>query len=556
MNNPLSIAYLQEAATLRNVTAYRKFRAIEMESRKHCLLRGQLELNAAEMPLPLDEVESATDILKRFCIGGMSLGSISSECHETIATAMNKIDGRSNCGEGGENPARYKDARTRSRVKQIATARFGVTSAYLAHADEIQVKVAQGSKPGTGELLGAEKAIDEVALLRRVPKGTELISPPPHHDIYSIEDMKELIYELRCANPKAKISVKLVSAAGVGIIATGVTKSNADLIVISGHDGGTAGGTWTSIKSTGLPWEMGLSEAHQVLKRNHLRSRVKLQADGQIRTGFDVVVAAILGADEVALCTTPLITQGCIMTRKCHLNTCPVGIATMNPELRKYFKGKPEYLINYLYMLAHDVRFHMASMGVRSYNEMIGRTDLIYKIESDDHKARSLNFSALLRPGDAPPHEVNIGSLMRPKGNLDVKLSKLATEVLEGQKKKLIVDMIISNMCRAFGSGISYQISTLFGEAGLPDEYSIQVNISGSAGQAFCAYLQKGLTVMLEGDANDYVGKGLSGGTVIIFPPKEAIFESHKNVIAGNVCLYGATSGRVFMRGIVGERLV
>lgn len=559
LNEPASIAALQEAATNKSKSAYEKFCESNMESVRNCMLRGRLELRKLDQPLPLSEIESAAEIVKRFATGAMSFGSISIEAHQSLALAMNKIGGKSNTGEGGENPERYLDSEKRSAIKQVASGRFGVTSSYLAHADDLQIKMAQGAKPGEGGELGGNKVTVDIARTRHSVAGVGLISPPPHHDIYSIEDLAELIYDLKCANPDARISVKLVSEVGVGVVASGVAKGKAEHIVVSGHDGGTGASSWTGIKNAGLPWELGVAETHQVLVLNNLRSRIVLQADGQIRTGFDVVVAACLGADEIGFSTAPLIVLGCTMMRKCHLNTCPVGVATQDPILRKKFTGQPEHVINYLFMVAEEVRVHMAAIGVRTYQELIGRTDFLKPLETGNTKAKLLNLNLILQNALHMRPGVNIkgGSNKQDfqlEQRLDNELIKQAAGVIDGATKSVSIAMKIHNECRAFGSTLSYHISKKYHEEGLPDGYSININLTGSAGQSFCAFLAKGITCTLEGDANDYVGKGLSGGTIIIYPPKVSPFESHLNVICGNVCLYGATSGKAFMRGIASER--
>ncbi|KAB0798457.1 hypothetical protein PPYR_09450 [Photinus pyralis] len=559
INDPGSIAALQESALTKNKSAYDKFREATMESVKNCMLRGRLELRTLDQALPLSEIESASNIVKRFATGAMSFGSISLEAHQTLAIAMNKFGGKSNTGEGGEDAERYLDAEKRSSIKQVASGRFGVTSSYLAHSDDLQIKMAQGAKPGEGGELPGYKVSPDIAKTRHSVPGVGLISPPPHHDIYSIEDLAELIYDLKCANPNARISVKLVSEVGVGVVASGVAKGKAEHIVVSGHDGGTGASSWTGIKNAGLPWELGIAETHQVLVLNNLRSRIVLQADGQIRTGFDVIVAALLGADEIGFSTAPLIVMGCTMMRKCHLNTCPVGIATQDPILRKKFTGQPEHVINYFFMLAEEVREHMASLGVRSYQELIGRTDLLRASECGNMKAKMLNLNLILqnalhlRPG------VNIkGGTERQdfqlEQRLDNKLIELSKDVIDGRSKYVKIEMDITNECRAFASTLSYYVSMKYNEEGLPNDSKIDIYLKGSAGQSFCAFMANGITCTLEGDANDYVGKGLSGGIIIICPPKTSKFESHLNVIAGNVCLYGATSGRAYMRGIASER--
>ncbi|XP_045493540.1 glutamate synthase [NADH], amyloplastic isoform X2 [Colias croceus] len=564
VNDPMSIANLQEAANNNNHSAYDRFRESTLESVRACTLRGQLELVKLDEPIPLSEVEPASEIVKRFATGAMSFGSISLEAHTTLAIAMNRIGGKSNTGEGGENADRYLDQEPefnkRSAIKQVASGRFGVTASYLAHADDLQIKMAQGAKPGEGGELPGYKVTEDIARTRCSVAGVGLISPPPHHDIYSIEDLAELIYDLKCANPKARISVKLVSEVGVGVVASGVAKGKAEHIVISGHDGGTGASSWTGIKCAGLPWELGVAETHQVLVLNDLRSRVVVQADGQIRTGFDVMVAALLGADEFGFSTAPLIALGCTMMRKCHLNTCPVGIATQDPVLRKKFAGKPEHVINYLFMLAEEVREHMAAVGVRRFQELIGRTDLLKVRENNDnHKARALNLSLILKNALHMRPGVNIvgGSKSQDfqlEKRLDNQVIQQCAGILDGTQQNIDISMKITNEDRAFTSTLSYHIAMKYGDAGLPDGTSINISLVGSAGQSFCAFMSKGVTVTLEGDANDYVGKGLSGGKVIIYPPKSSQFESHLNVIVGNVCLYGATSGRAYFRGIASER--
>nr|CAI5835199.1 unnamed protein product [Callosobruchus analis] len=559
LNEPASIAALQESATGNSKTAYQKYIESTMQSIRNCMLRGRLDLRTLDQPLPLDEIEPASEIVKRFATGAMSFGSISLEAHQTLAVAMNKVGGKSNTGEGGEDPERYLDSQRRSAIKQVASGRFGVTSSYLAHSDDLQIKMAQGAKPGEGGELPGYKVSADIAKTRHSVAGVGLISPPPHHDIYSIEDLAELIYDLKCANPQARISVKLVSEVGVGVVASGVAKGKAEHIVVSGHDGGTGASSWTGIKSAGLPWELGIAETHQVLVLNNLRSRIVLQADGNIRTGFDVVVAALLGADEVGFSTAPLIVMGCTMMRKCHLNTCPVGIATQDPVLRKKFTGQPEHVINYLFMLAEEVRENMAKLGVRTFQELIGRTDLLKVVDTGSAKAKMLNLNLILQNALHMRPGVNIkgGSEKQDfqlEQRLENQLIEKAKPVIDGQAQEVEVELKIRNEDRAFGSTLSYYISCKYNEDGLPEDSSINVRLTGSAGQSFCAFLAKGVHVTLEGDANDYVGKGLSGGTIVIYPPKTSPFESHLNVIVGNVCLYGATSGKAYMRGIASER--
>ncbi|XP_076076951.1 uncharacterized protein LOC143047651 isoform X1 [Mytilus galloprovincialis] len=565
MNDPMTIANLQDAAKNNNTDAYDRFKESSQESTQKCSLRGQMDFIFGDNPIDISEVEEAKEIVKRFCTGAMSFGSLSIEAHTTLAIAMNRAGGKSNTGEGGEDAERYLNEdpmfNKRSKIKQVASGRFGVTSSYLANADELQIKMAQGAKPGEGGELPGHKVSKEIATTRHSIPGVGLISPPPHHDIYSIEDLAELIYDLKCSNPEARISVKLVSEVGVGIIAAGVAKGKSEHITISGHDGGTGASSWTGIKNAGLPWELGISETHQTLVMSDLRSRVVLQADGQIRTGKDVVIAAMLGADEMGFSTAPLIAMGCTMMRKCHLNTCPVGVATQDPELRKKFAGKPEYVVNYLFLIAEDVRSILAKMGFRRLQDLIGKTDrLKFAPDPENHKAKLLDFSKILKNALDMRPGINIkgGSipqLFELEKRLDYKVYAQAKDVIEGLKKNVEIEMNITNEDRTFGSTLSYYISKKTVEAGLPDK-SIVLKMKGSGGQSFCAFLAKGVYVELEGDANDYVGKGLSGGEIVIYPPKNISegFQSVNNIIVGNVVLYGATSGRAFFRGQTAER--
>ncbi|XP_041354050.1 putative glutamate synthase [NADPH] [Gigantopelta aegis] len=565
MNDPMTIANLQDSAVNNNRDAYAKFAESSTESARHCTLRGQLAFHFIDKPLDLAEVEEAKEIVKRFCTGAMSFGSISYEAHSALAVAMNRIGGKSNTGEGGENSDRYLNEdpqfNKRSKIKQVASGRFGVTSSYLTHADELQIKMAQGAKPGEGGELPGYKVTKDIAQTRHSIPGVGLISPPPHHDIYSIEDLAQLIYDLKAANPDARISVKLVSEMGVGIVAAGVAKGKSEHITISGHDGGTGASSWTGIKNAGLPWELGISETHQTLVLNDLRSRVILQADGQMRSGFDVVVAGLLGADEIGFSTAPLIALGCTMMRKCHLNTCPVGIATQDPILRKKFAGKPEHVVNYFFLLAEEVREIMAKLGFRSFQEIIGRTDkLKFKPDPDNPKARLLDFSKiLLKATDLRPTASIVGGSVKQvfgfEKRLDNILIEKVTDIFEKRTKQVVVDMKITNEDRTFASTLSYHISRHTVEAGLP-ENSVIINVTGSGGQSFCAFMARGVHVFLEGDANDYVGKGLSGGEIVIYPPRSmpSAFKSEDNIIVGNVCLYGATSGKAFFRGQTAER--
>ncbi|XP_029649401.1 glutamate synthase [NADH], amyloplastic [Octopus sinensis] len=566
MNDPETVALLQHAAKDNSNTSYKKFSEAAMNSIRDCTLRGQMELKYGTSPvLTLDEVEDAANIVKRFATGAMSFGSISYEAHTTLAIAMNRIGGKSNTGEGGENAERYLNEgdqmNARSAIKQVASGRFGVTSSYLAHADDIQIKMAQGAKPGEGGELPGYKVTEDIARTRKSIPGVGLISPPPHHDIYSIEDLAELIYDLKCSNPSAQISVKLVSEVGVGVIASGVAKGKAEHITISGHDGGTGASSWTGIKYAGVPWELGISETHQTLVMNNLRSRVRLQADGQIRTGRDVAIAALLGADEIGFSTAPLIVLGCTMMRKCHLNTCPVGIATQDPVLRKKFAGKPEHVVNYAFHVAEEVREIMAKLGFRTFQEMIGRTDkLMLKPNPSNRKANLLNFDLIFTNAQAINPDANIiGRTVDQNFDLDKRLDNIlimkAKDVIEGRAKKKIIDMQITNEDRAFASTLSYHISRKYVEIGLP-ENSIVIQLRGSGGQSMGAFLARGVHIYLEGDANDYVGKCLSGGEIVIYPPLSSPpeFKSEDNIIAGNVVLYGASSGKAFFRGQAAER--
>nr|CAD2200522.1 unnamed protein product [Meloidogyne enterolobii] len=568
VNEPVNIAKLQAAARLNDAKSYQDFAIASNLAQRLCSLRGQLEIKTnAKLQIPLDQVEPASEIVKRFVTGAMSFGSISMEAHTSLAIAMNNIGAKSNTGEGGERPERYrkdqpKDNNIRSSIKQVASARFGVNSSYLANADELQIKMAQGAKPGEGGELPGYKVTREIAATRKSTPGVGLISPPPHHDIYSIEDLAQLIYDLKCANPRARVSVKLVSEAGVGIVSAGVAKGGADHVTISGHDGGTGASSWTGIKHAGLPWELGVSETHQVLTMNDLRSRIVLQADGQIRTGRDVMVAALLGADEYGMSTAPLIVLGCTMMRKCHLNTCPVGIATQDPVLRAKFDGKPEHVVNYMFMVAEDVRYFLSKLGLRKMSEAIGRVDLLYANPHPmNNKATLLEFAQILHKVSLQFPQINI------KGGSTKQLHEcndLETDIIEKEqliefldnpsKVKHIKERIIGNTNRCFGARLSYEISIRYGEEGLPDGHSLEINLKGSAGQSFCAFLAKGVTVRLEGEANDYVGKCLSGGEIIIRPYKNSTYASEENTIIGNVALYGSTSGTAFFRGIAGER--
>ncbi len=490
----------------------------------------------------------------------MSFGSISAEAHQTLAIAMNRIGGRSNTGEGGEDEARFiplpnGDSR-RSAIKQVASGRFGVTTHYLVNADELQIKVAQGAKPGEGGQLPGHKVDETIARVRHSIPGVGLISPPPHHDIYSIEDLAQLIYDLKNVNPQARISVKLVSEVGVGTVAAGVSKAHADLVLISGYDGGTGASPLTSIQHAGTPWELGLAETQQVLVMNDLRSRIRVQVDGKLQTGRDVVIAALLGAEEFGFSTAPLIAMGCIMMRKCHLNTCPVGVATQNPALRKKFQGTPEHVINYFFYVAEEVREWMSKLGFRTMDEMIGRVDRIEMRGAIDHwKARGLDFEAILYNPQVPGRVGRRCIISQDHGlreALDHSLMDQASEAIE-HGKPVEFHMPIRNVHRTVGAMLSGAIAKRHGSNGLPAD-TIRISFKGSAGQSFGAFLAKGVTLTLEGDANDYVGKGLSGGKIIVYPPKASTFAPEKNIVIGNTVLYGATSGEAFFSGVAGER--
>jgi glutamate synthase (NADPH/NADH) large chain len=563
MWNPNTIFNLQLAARSNSKDAYQQFAKFANEdSTRRCTFRGLLRFKTEETKaIDLAEVEPASEIVKRFATGAMSFGSISQESHESLAVAMNRLGGKSNTGEGGEDPARFNpmpngDSK-RSAIKQVASGRFGVTAWYLTNADELQIKIAQGAKPGEGGELPGGKVDEQIARIRHSTPGVGLISPPPHHDIYSIEDIAQLIHDLKNANRAARISVKLVSEIGVGTIAAGVTKAKTDHLVIAGHDGGTGASPLTSIKHAGLPWELGIAETHQTLVMNNLRSRVVLQTDGQLKTGRDIAVAALLGAEEFGFATAPLITLGCIMMRKCHLNTCPVGIATQDPELRKKFKGKPEHVVNYLFMVAEEMREIMAELGLRSVNEMIGRVDLLDSEKAVDHwKAKGLDLSAILAPAKVVFEGTEFYKTQDQDHGLDKALDneliRLAQPALESGEKVFIEHEVI-NINRVVGTMLSNEVAKRYKEEMLPED-TINIKLNGSAGQSLGAFLAKGITITVEGDANDYVGKGLSGGKIIIYPPKESSFKAEENIIAGNVNLYGATSGEAYIRGIAAER--
>ena len=560
--NPHNIANIQKAARQGDKQAYRDFAKIVNEQTvRECHLRGMLKFKTGRTAVPLEEVDSVESIVKRFCTGAMSYGSISAEAHETLAIAMNRIGGKSNTGEGGEDYKRFKPESNgdskRSAIKQVASGRFGVTSYYLTNADELQIKISQGAKPGEGGELPGHKVDKIIAATRHSTPGVGLISPPPHHDIYSIEDLSQLIFDLKNSNPSARVSVKLVSEVGVGTVAAGVAKGHADKILISGDSGGTGASPLTSIKHAGMPWELGIAETHQTLVLNDLRSRVRLETDGQLKTGRDVVIACLLGAEEFGFATAPLITLGCIMMRKCHLNTCPVGIATQDPALRKMFTGKPEHVINYLFMVAEEAREIMASLGFRTINEMVGHSEVLEYDSSIDHwKLKHLNLSRILTPATKPHDKVETYCTIKQQHGieyqLDNELIREAQDALQhGKPVKLNIE--VQNIDRALGTILSHEVSKKWGEKGLPND-TIHIRCKGSAGQSLGAWLAPGITIEVEGDANDYVGKGLSGGRVIVYPPAASTFKPEENILIGNVALYGATEGEAFFRGRAAER--
>jgi len=559
--SPQTIHTLQTAVRNNDYAVYKKYAAlINEQNQTHYTLRGLLEFKQREA-VPIDEVESVESIVQRFKTGAMSYGSISQEAHESLAIAMNRIGGKSNTGEGGEDPDRYTwtndqgDSKN-SAIKQVASGRFGVTSLYLSKAKELQIKIAQGAKPGEGGQLPGKKVYPWIAKVRHSTPGVGLISPPPHHDIYSIEDLAELIHDLKNANREARISVKLVSEVGVGTIAAGVSKAHADVVLISGYDGGTGASPQTSIKHAGLPWELGIAETHQTLVLNNLRSRIVVEADGQMKTGRDVVIAALLGAEEFGFATAPLITLGCIMMRVCHLNTCPVGVATQDPQLRKNFTGDPAHTVNFMRFIAQEVREWMAQLGFRTLNEMVGRTDVLEAKQAVDHwKAKGLDFSKILYQ---PQVGDNVGRYCQISQDHGLEKSLDMTKLLDlcegaiAHGKPVKATLPIYNVNRAVGTILGNEITKRHWE-GLPED-TVQLHFQGSAGQSFGAFVPKGVTLELEGDANDYLGKGLSGGKIILYPPAASTFAAEENVIAGNVALYGATEGEVYIRGTAGER--
>ncbi|MEA3193076.1 MAG: glutamate synthase large chain, partial [Betaproteobacteria bacterium] len=578
---PDAIAKLQHSARANSYGTYKEYAAIiNDQARRHLTFRGLFEFRPGK-PVPIEEVEPAKEIVKRFSTGAMSLGSISTEAHTTLAIAMNRIGGKSNTGEGGEDRRRYalvKEGESmqsrlgkgrvevdiplragdsmKSKIKQVASGRFGVTAEYLASAEMLQIKIAQGAKPGEGGQLPGKKVSEYIAELRYSTPGVELISPPPHHDIYSIEDLAQLIHDLKNSNPTAAISVKLVSEIGVGTIAAGVAKGKSDHVTIAGHDGGTGASPWSSIKHAGTPWELGLAETQQTLVLNRLRGRIAVQVDGQMKTGRDVVVGAILGADEFGFATAPLVVEGCIMMRKCHLNTCPVGVATQDPELRRKFEGKPEHVVNYFFHVAEEARELMARLGVRTVNELIGHTELLDTKKGIEHwKAKGLDFSRIFAMPEAAE---GVAVYHREKQDhglekaLDNRLIELAQPALE-RRERVTIETPIRNINRTAGTMLSYEIAKRYGHEGLADD-TIHVRLAGSAGQSFGAFLAHGVTLDLVGDTNDYCGKGLSGGRISVQPSPKFRGEPTENIITGNVVLYGAIAGEAYFRGVAGER--
>jgi len=558
--NPQTVSKMQHAVNQESYSTFKEYsKLINEQNQQLCTLRGLLQFKPGK-PIPIDDVEPAKEIVKRFATGAMSFGSISKEAHETLAIAMNRMGGKSNTGEGGEDEERFKvlpngDSK-RSAIKQVASGRFGVTANYLVNADELQIKVAQGAKPGEGGQLPGHKVDEFVAKVRHSIPGVGLISPPPHHDIYSIEDLAQLIYDLKNVNPQARISVKLVSEVGVGTVAAGVSKAHADLVLIAGDSGGTGASPLTSLRHAGVPWELGLAETQQVLVLNDLRSRIRVQTDGKLQTGRDVVIGGLLGAEEFGFSTAPLVALGCIMMRKCHLNTCPVGIATQDPVLRAKFKGTPEHAINFFFFIAEEVREIMAQLGFRTFDELVGRVDLLEMRDVQEHwKAKGLDLSSMLFNPPVPKkvgRRCLIGQDHGLEEALDHKIIELAQESIENQTP-VEFKLPIRNVHRTVGAMLSGEVSKRYGSVGLPTD-TIQIKFNGSAGQSFGAFLANGISLELEGDANDYVGKGLSGGRVVVYPPRNSTFVPEQNILIGNVVLYGATSGEAFFNGMAGER--
>ena len=559
--NPQTIHALQHATSMGDYASFKKYsKLVNDQGDKACTLRSLFDFKPTRPSIALDEVEPAAAIYKRFATGAMSFGSISWEAHTTLAIAMNRLGGKSNTGEGGEDPIRYEKMENgdsmRSAIKQVASARFGVTSQYLTEADEIQIKMAQGAKPGEGGQLPGDKVDDWIGRTRHSTPGVGLISPPPHHDIYSIEDLSQLIFDLKNANRAARINVKLVSKAGVGTIAAGVTKAKADVVLIAGFDGGTGASPLSSIKHTGLPWELGLAETHQTLVKNKLRSRVVVQADGQMKTGRDIAIAALLGAEEWGVATAALVVEGCIMMRKCHMNTCPVGVATQDPELRKRFKGDPDHVVKFFEFITEELREIMAELGFRTVNEMIGQVDALRMRDNINHwKYKNLDLSAILYK---EPADASVGLYQteaQDQGLAEVLDWKLLTAAQPAilKKEKVTATFDIKNTDRTTGTIVSNEITKVHKGTGLPED-TIHFKFNGTAGQSFGAFNTAGVTLELEGDANDYFGKGLSGAQLIVYPDKKASFVPEENILIGNVAFYGATSGTAYIRGKAGER--
>jgi glutamate synthase (NADPH/NADH) large chain len=553
--NPETVFRLQHATRTGRYEVFKQYtHAVDDQAEKLMTLRGLFRFRDRS-PIPIEEVEPVSAIVKRFSTGAMSYGSISQEAHETLARAMNRLGGKSNTGEGGEDSDRLYDPERRSAIKQVASGRFGVTAEYLTNADDLQIKMAQGAKPGEGGQLPGHKVYPWVAKTRHSTPGVGLISPPPHHDIYSIEGLAQLIHDLKNANDQARVHVKLVAEVGVGTVAAGVSKAHADVVLISGHDGGTGASPLTSLKHAGGPWELGLAEAQQTLLLNGLRDRIVVQTDGQLKTGRDVVIAALLGAEEFGFATAPLVVSGCIMMRVCHLDTCPVGVATQNPLLRARFSGKPEFVVNFFEFIAEEVREHLALLGFRTLDEAIGQVGSLDVVEAVDHwKASGLDLTPILcAPDDrSEPRRQLVGQDHGLEKALDNTLIELADGALN-ERVPVRLEMPIRNVNRTVGTLLGHEVTKRYRGVGLPDG-TIDVTFTGSAGQSFGAFVPRGVTLRLVGDANDYVGKGLSGGRIVLKPFDDAPFVAHENIIAGNVLLYGATSGEMFVRGVVGER--
>jgi glutamate synthase (NADPH/NADH) large chain len=552
--NPETVFLLQHATRSKRLDIFKKYaQSVDSQSISLKTIRGLFVFSSRRKPININEVEPISSIISRFATGAMSYGAISKEMHETLAVAANRIGAKSNTGEGGESVERLTDPKKSSAIKQVASGRFGVTSLYLSNASDLQIKLAQGAKPGEGGQLPANKVYPDIARNRMGTPGVGLISPPPHHDIYSIEDLKQLIFDLKRANREARINVKLVSEAGVGTVAAGVAKAKADVILISGHDGGTGASPLSSLKHAGTPWEIGLAEAHQTLVANGLRNRVVLQADGHIMTGRDVLIAALLGAEEFGFATAPMVVSGCVLMRVCHLDTCPVGVATQNPELRKRFTGTPEFVETYLEFVAIQVRELLAELGFKSLGEIIGRSELL-AVDEKHHNWKSvqLDLDAVLR---GTPEGIALGSESQNHeltSQIDFQFLEQANQTLESGKP-VKINATIRNTDRAIGTLLGNEVTKRFNDAGLPDD-SIQIVLEGSAGQSLGAFIPRGITIRLSGDANDFVGKGISGGRIVLNQPAGAEFRSDRNIVAGNVVGYGATGGEIFISGLVGER--